>query len=76
MILLYENKKVVGVENGDITQLFTPISNPQRIPIDDDIIVRLNDLDDPLHASHLTVKNGKIIVPKTIPESDRITSGN
>lgn len=74
MNLLVNDGKVVGVEAGNITQYFGNITpNPQKLLIDNNVAQRLSDLDDPLHASHLTVKNGKIVVPKTIPKSDSIT---
>lgn len=74
MNLLIEDNKVVGVEDGIVTQLFTRVSNPHKLLIETEIVERLNNPEDSLHASHLTLKNGKIIIPKTIPKSDSITA--
>lgn len=70
MNLLVDNNKVVGYEDGDITHWFIYPKDVSRVPVSPEIAERLNDQTDLLHASDLTIKNGKIIVPKLLKPAD------
>lgn len=66
MKLIIQDNKIIGTIEGNVVHSWQKLDNYEVIDAPSSLDKRLQDTDDPLHASHLLVQNGKVVAPKTI----------